>query len=259
MCCFSRPVIEVSGTQIFARASEGGRQLLVYAMSLAATEPLAMILPLPVPVGSPDDAVRFVNLEEYAHFFDDMARGFESDSYFGGLEPSRLAPQSKQLVVHDVGAFEASFVPSVRDFSRLDRRFRLPDRIWDELPGYRDHGFAVFKLKDFGGGLFGLFKKRRPPRRIHPMAFEFPRRDPSQLFFPTVHVHDGRVHESAEFDHWLYCQGALDPAWQESKGPAREFMNVARAQGLLEPELPCFLRELHGSHPNRDVLVALRS
>jgi hypothetical protein len=51
MCCFSRPVESVSATRIFARADEGGRQVLVYSMLFQATEPLAMVLPLPVKEG----------------------------------------------------------------------------------------------------------------------------------------------------------------------------------------------------------------
>jgi hypothetical protein len=39
------------------------------------------------------------------------------------------------------------------------------------------------------------------------MAFEFVTRQPDTLFFPTLHVHDGLVHESAKFDHYLYYQG----------------------------------------------------
>ncbi len=49
MCCFSRPVISVSQTRIFARSAEQGRQLLIYQMALNANQDLAMILPLPVP------------------------------------------------------------------------------------------------------------------------------------------------------------------------------------------------------------------
>ncbi len=45
-----------------------------------------------------------------------------------------------------MGSFEASFVPTRRDFSRLDQRFRLPDDVWQALLGYDDWGFAVFKL-----------------------------------------------------------------------------------------------------------------
>jgi hypothetical protein len=49
MCCFSRPVIDVSRTNIFARAAPEGRQYLADAMTLRAAEDLAMILPLPDP------------------------------------------------------------------------------------------------------------------------------------------------------------------------------------------------------------------
>ena len=76
MCCFSRPVQRVSATNIFARSSADGRQFVVYSMTLKAAENLAMILPLPVPVRTAEDAVKFINLEKYADFFHDLHRGF---------------------------------------------------------------------------------------------------------------------------------------------------------------------------------------
>ena len=41
MCMFSRPVLRVAGTSIFARASEPGHQVLAYKMTLAARKELA--------------------------------------------------------------------------------------------------------------------------------------------------------------------------------------------------------------------------
>src|SRR5262249_49518570 len=40
----------------------------------------------------------------------------------------------------------------------------------------------------------------------HPIALEFPRRNPDELFFPTVHVHNGRFEPRANFHHLLFCQ-----------------------------------------------------
>jgi hypothetical protein len=36
--------------------------------------------------------------------------------------------------VREVGSFEASYVPKIADFSRLDERFRLPVAVWKKLP-----------------------------------------------------------------------------------------------------------------------------
>ena len=77
MCCFSRPVQHVSATNIFARGSAEGRQYVVYSMTLKAADDLAMILPLPVPEHTADDAVKFINLEKYADFFKDFHKGFD--------------------------------------------------------------------------------------------------------------------------------------------------------------------------------------
>ena len=73
MCCFTLPVEHVADTCIFARA-EGAVQTLVYRMTYAAEQPLAMVLPLPVPPGSPEDALEFVDLESCADFFAQMEK-----------------------------------------------------------------------------------------------------------------------------------------------------------------------------------------
>lgn len=244
MCCFSRRVESVTSTNLFARAAAAGRQYLVYEMTLAAAEELAMILPLPVPPRPREDAVRFIALDGYRDFFADLKKGFPEPVSRGGWLANGLAPApaSQALRVVDVGDFEASFVPTVDDFDRLDDRFRLPRGIWDALPAHHDFGFAVFKLK-------------RGRSRVHPMAFEFPRRDPERLFFPTVHIHDGAVHPTAHFDHALYCQGDAEPGWRESTGAARTFVDVARAKGIVDGAAPAYLRELHGTHANVDHYV----
>ena len=251
MCCFSQPVRSVSSTNIFARAGDNGRQFLVYSMSLDARDALAMILPLPVKTPAGEKDVQFINLKDYPEFFDDLRSGFptapapDSAGIFSrGAVPAAAAP----LEVVQVGDFEASFVPAVKDFSRLDERFRLPENAWKDLPAYSDYGFAVFKLKS-------------GTQRIHPMAFSFPTRD-TRLFFPTVHIHDGKVHNRAKFDHTLYCQPhgeqhlSLGSKWEESTSHARRFMKLSKSKSILEADQHCYRRELHGSLRNQDTFVS---
>jgi hypothetical protein len=251
MCCFSRPVKEVSGTSIFARSSEKGRQFIVYSMTIEAGEDLAMILPLPVAKNAGDDAVKFVDLKAYPDFFRDMRKGFPIPPA-AGRSLDRLpavAAEKPKLKVHEVGEFEASFVPTIKDFSRLDERFRLPPGVWEKLPQYKDYGFAVFKLK-------------QGAKTVHPMAFEFPRANPKRLFFPTVHIHDGKVHPQADFDHTLYCQqleGELESlslyGWTESPQPAGMFMDMKKARNLLLADNHVYKFEIHGEKKNEDILV----
>ncbi len=253
MCCFSKPVKSVSNTNIFARAGEGAEQFLVYSMSIDAKQELAMILPLPVRAGTGEKGVRFIDLKDYPDFFGDLRKGFPapvSDATESGAMAIPASSAVRKLEVVQVGNFEASFVPTVKDFNRLDERFRLPAGTWAKIPGYQDYGFAVFKLKP--GAM-----------TVHPMAFTFPRRDTGSLFFPTVHIHDGKVHAKAGFDHVLYCQPHGDdyPAfggkWEESHGQASQFMNIGTSKGVVEAEQHCYKRELHGSLPNRDTTLKL--
>ncbi len=265
MCCFSQPVERVSDTHIFARPGNG-QQFLVYSMAYAATSPLAMVLPLPVPANPPEDAVRFINLEGYVTFFDDMRRGFPLKLHYPRSPVGRaIAVDAPRLKVHDVGRYEASFVPRLDDFDRLDERFRIPADVWQHLPDYQDFGFAVFKLKETRArgrsGLVGrLLPRTLKTLRVHPMAFTFPRRNPDLLYFPTVHIHDRQVHPYATFDHMLYCQpdaGLLGylQGWEESFGPASRFMRIEQTEGIVEPTAPCWRRPLVGRLENKDALV----
>lgn len=248
MCILSGSVSFVGGTKLFARAPEPGRQVLVYSMTLGAASDLAMVLPLPVPVGSGEDAVRFIDLSAYPTLFADLAVGFPPPPLSGGIPSAAPAPtpRSAPLVVHEVGAFRASFVPTRADFSRLDPCFTVADEVWDALPAYADWGFAVFELRDWSSG-------RR--KNIHPMAFEFPTRDPSRLFYPTVHVHEGTVSESAAFDHELYWQSEAPPEGfvEQTQGNLDRYVDTTRTAGLIDGARPGFRRMIQGQQTNRDI------
>jgi hypothetical protein len=247
MCCFSKPVKLVADTNIFARAGEGGRQYLVYAMKVGAAEDLAMILPIPVPPNPKEDAVHFINLQKYPEFFDDLRAGFPEPAHpatlGGGRNAPKAAPELKKV---EVGSFVASFVPRIKDFARLDAEFRLPTDVWDKLQQYKDWGFAVFQLK-------------KGEKKIHPMAFDFPRRDREALFFPTVHIHDGTVPQRAKFDHMLFCQltgGEMVMEWEESPQLADSFVKkLDAAQGIVEGKAHVYRKVMKGTFKNADVII----
>lgn len=248
MCCFSGPVHDVTKTRIFARLIEPKRQALAYQMSLDTPADVAMILPIPVIPGSGEKAVQFIDLSGYEYFFSDLAKGFptRSDSKWDYAAPLAAAGS---LQVHSVGSFEASFVPTIKDFARLDKRFRLPDGTWDKLSQYANYGFAVFKLK-------------KGNSKIHPMAFSFPSSlaSKSQLFFPTVHIHDGKVHEKEKFDHILYAQTwpkaglSSRQGWRESPALAASFTKPEKSKGLLWKAGHVYQRKLSGMLPNQDAI-----
>lgn len=265
MCIFSSEVRQVSDTSIFARRAPTGGQYLVYSMHYEARRRLAMILPLPTPRSAPEDAVRFIDLSRYPHFFSDMAAGFPEQlpvALEGGIEGA--VARKPRLKVQEVGSFEASFVPELADFSRLDPRFRLPSGIWGQLPRYSGYGFAVFKLQ-------------AGEQRVHPMAFYFQSRASRRLFIPTVHVHHGRVEPRAHFSHTIYCQTLRPVAgWRASsaevlngietsprpwdprdrrEAPASKFMDMERTLDIVDPVYPVFRKALHGLRRNADVWV----
>jgi hypothetical protein len=261
MCCFSvttpvgllarlfqRPV-HVSATNIFARMISPGVQGLAYGMDLETRHPVAMVLPLPVAPGSGEDAVTFVDLSKDPQMFSDLSALFtmmQPAAAKGGFSLPSRGPS--RLVVHKVGAFVASYVPTRADFSRLDPRFRLPDVLFDAVPHYADHGFAVFQLE--------------PGKvTVHPMALRFPTRDPERLFFPTVHVHDGRFHATAKFDHALYYQtlrrSLTGPTFAPLDGDPVGWGTPRKSyEGLIEPDHAVIRRTLRGRLANQDTWLA---
>ncbi|MFO0954830.1 MAG: hypothetical protein U0835_27445 [Isosphaeraceae bacterium] len=165
------------------------------------------------------------------------------------------SPRRPLLIVHEVGDYAASFVPTSADFGRLDPCFRLPDAAWETLPDYHDFGFAVFQLRADGRA-----------REVHPIAYRYPAERPGELFFPTVHVHDGqRAEPSAIFDHDLYAQGvgpfrgeSTRYDWKEGSILPGRHVDSARAQGLVRPEIPLHRARLHAEYPNADVVLVQR-
>jgi hypothetical protein len=262
MCCFSKPTT-VHGTRIFARRTGPTSQALVYQMTYESHEATAMILPLPVPPGSTDASVRWKNLKEYPALFEDLERGFPAIErhMFGSKGVTAAASADSQLAVHEVGDYIASFVPTVADFDRVDPRFAIGKDVWSAIPAYADYGFAVFQLTKLAGS-------------THPIAFEFDTRS-SDLYFPTVHIHDGTVHPKDDFDHVLYLQdGAFDTRVSDyegpdktdrdtglvrSKGQASTFVDAARAQGILSANFLVHKTTMMGLLPNTDTFVKIPS
>jgi hypothetical protein len=98
------------------------------------------------------------------------------------------------------------------------------------------------------------------------MAFSFRTRDPSTLFFPTVHVHDGRFHEEAEFDHIFYTQNEPKRArarswptefWMPGSEAASRYLSVRHTHSLVNPNAQCLQASLVGAWRNSDILVPI--
>ena len=254
MCIFTQPVLSVNNTQIFARLSGNGTQFLAYQMIYESNDQNAMILPIPVKQPAKDNYLSFIDLEEYDNFFDELAEGFPYTRPISiGCSAASIASKSA-LKIFEVGNYIASFVPSLADFDRLDTKFKLPNEIWERIPAYENFGFAVFQLA--AGSL-----------KPHPMAFEF-QTENDELFFPTIHIHDGEIHKLEKFDHALYMQHAgLDSiayGYQNSdvedrstglvrsKHKASQFSDVDRAAGLLDGNLLLHRKIVRGKFPNVD-------
>lgn len=259
MCCFSRPIKSVTNTSIFARLTNRQTQYVVYQMQYDSQEQNAMILPIPTAKDASESSVKFFDFESYPNFFQDMARSFPmlNPPPVAFRADSKSAPPARTLQVHKVGKFVASVVPSVDDFRRLDPLFSIAPDVWAKIPVYSDYSFVVFKLDELAG-------------KPHPMTFEFKTRHENQIFFPTVHIHDGEVHAEEHFDHTLYCQDQkLDAVvgrytelpdaatqWTRSQQPASKTVKIAKSHDVVDGDLLVHRKIIQGNWRNQDVFVS---
>jgi hypothetical protein len=241
MCCFFPHVEDIADTNIFCRFANG-KQIVVYQMKYESDTPVAMVLPIPVDQAkNSEKAVEFINLEKYEDFFDDIYSPFQLRTKSFGSRG--LDTDSFSLEVHNVGNFEASYAPTLDDLSRLDPKFGMDISVWNKIPQYKDYGFVVFKLKS------GNVKP-------HPMAFNFPSRLSSKLFFPTVHIHDGEVHQKEKFDHRLFAQGTLSQkvsVWETA--PAAKNYIKPKGDIVVNREESVHYLSMKGNLANEDVLL----
>lgn len=251
MCCFTDPMQFVGATRIFARG-DGDWQVVAYEMVFQSEAPVAMVLPLPVMPTNDESSLRFIDLSGYPEFFRHLHLSFAGWKSRGGSDGGL-----RDLTVHRVGQFEASFAPNRKAFSRLDARFRITDHLLDRLGDVRDYGFAVFQLSPSA-----------EPQRAHPMAFAYRRRDRGELVFPTLHIHDGEVHPEAKFDHALYWQAERAPDRDDWLIPSRgrfrwewpvthpsRFLDASRTAGVFNPSQGLYRAAIEGTRANADIRI----
>jgi hypothetical protein len=215
-------------------------------MRYQADDRLAMVLPIPTAVDATEGSVRWINLEGQSDLFVLLERLFPPPP---AAQPVSRAPAPAALPVVRVGSFWASFAPTARDLGRLDPVFRLDPALIRSDPLFSARGFVVAQLA-------------ADATTIHPLAFSFPRRDPTRLFFPTLHVHDGSLPPRATFDHTLYTQasrattitGGFPAEWAVSvRNPGPE---LARDEALVRAGAPVHRLRLVGTFPNVDLELA---
>ncbi|MCC6559577.1 MAG: hypothetical protein IT372_42205 [Polyangiaceae bacterium] len=247
MCCFMEPVQRVYGTRIFA-AMAGAEQVVVYDARVVTKSRNAMVLPVPVRPGA-QGAVELIDLSRHEGFFDSLAALFPELWVHGGL--GMESPRTLDVV--RVGAFEASVVPTIDEFSRLSRRFSIGGRS-SLLPWRRRGGGLLAVLRErYADHAFVVYQIAPGESRLHPFAFRFTSRYP-YLFFPTLHVHDRTAPEQELFDHELYAQRAT--LYERTPGTVQQLGGMG-LPWFVDPHLPLDRARIVGMHPNRDSFAAL--
>jgi hypothetical protein len=92
------------------------------------------------------------------------------------------------------------------------------------------------------------------------MAFRFPSLNRSRLYFPTVHIHDGEIHDKEEFDHSLFCQITAGDHSSlsnrlESEQLAGAFMDVEKCEGVIDANEHVYRKLINGRHRNQDIWI----
>ncbi len=258
MCIILAQVEHVNATKIFTCfTNDQTRQFLVYSNQVETNEDdNCMILPVPNP-----ESVKFVNLSKYAKLFDDLEANFyksrrSSLNMYASLSRSAAVESAERprLVVHDVGAYSASIVPSVNDFDRIDTtHFTLPDDLEHILRTTYDSQFGYI-----------VCKLTRGKHSYHPFAYSHAKHTSNLLFIPTLHYHPHGYGLAkavdADWDHIIYSVGTdLDTTSHDEYA----FSPKDTIKYTKLPEDIRWMRDQrikrwtkHGSGKNRDLWMA---
>ena len=78
-----------------------------------------------------------------------------------------------------------------------------------------------------------------------------------QLYFPTVHLHDGRFHKRESFDHALYYQHPRvgQPGGTHNGDMVAELMPSRDYASLVSLQRPLLRRTLRGKLANQDTWI----
>lgn len=222
MCIINEEVDDVNSTQIYASLDKSGkRQLTIYSNKIVTEKDNAMILPVPNP-----QSVSFVDLSDYTSIFDDFQRSFIKRLTLSNTSKSRGFPSmncvNDTLAVHNVGSYQASIVPSLSDFNKLDKSiFTINPEVFTILQkNYSStFGYIVCKLKK-GTHAYHPFAYTHDTYMIENqfslMDLFYNKQKKPLLFIPTrhyhTHVHFSHKNNNSEFvddwDHIIYTSNA---------------------------------------------------
>lgn len=186
MCIITSTVDSVSTTRIYISADHANRrQLTIYSNVVASPEENVMVLPVPNP-----DSVELLDFSHYPDFFTDLKACFIERTQRSYTNNTFLVSKStNSLPVFRIGSYDASIVPSIADFPRL------------QIP--MDRTLIPF-LKSKYNAEFGFIICRLAPgkKEYHPFAYTHDQHSSYRLFIPTMHYHPGDY--NADWDHLIY-------------------------------------------------------
>lgn len=196
MCIILTHVESVSNTQIYVSSSKSRkRQLTIYTNKVDTHVKNAMILPVPNPL-----SVELLNFKNYKKIFDDCRECFHHDDgsrndrhmYRAALSAS--FDSRPPLPVYTVGSYQASIVPSINDFDRVDTQIlRVNPQVFTLLKDTYDSSFG-----------FIICQLREGSHQYHPFAYTHEIHNCNLLFVPTLHYHLGETSVKADWDHTIY-------------------------------------------------------
>lgn len=196
MCIILTHVESVSNTQIYVSSSKKRtRQLTVYSNQVETHVKNAMILPVPNPL-----SVKLLNFSHYTNIFEDCRECFHYDD--GSMKNGRLyrsslsasAEHRPPLPVYTVGSYQASIVPSIDDFDRVNTQIlRVNPEVFKLLKDTYDPSFG-----------FLICQLREGSHHYHPFAYTHLIHKSKLLFVPTLHYHLGEKNVTSDWDHTIY-------------------------------------------------------
>lgn len=205
MCIFSGPVEIVAGTAIVAGLSLDKKMRFMYSNRVACKNGNIMVLPVD------SDKVDLIELPgKYKKIGQQIADNYDTyyepklmmQSYSNSMPATNSAARSFAEIIN-YGPYIVSMTPNLDlvdwdNFGGLENRDEFFDFMYETYPKYM---FIIAKINKN--------KADHKSENKLPIFCEYIPRDIANIKLPTLHIHNGKVEDVADWDHYIFILNGM--------------------------------------------------
>ena len=155
-------------------------------------------------------------------FFDNFHYQFDNDDIDNDdIDTWGLPDDEEYPPIPKIGGYSVSLIPDTIGLNRVDsNEFIIGEVVLNVLKYKYSKGFS-FLICRFDGSVDNI--------KMHPIGYTHKMIKPGILFTPTLHIHDGVIHDVSNFDHQIFILNCkIDPKIGNISAGIRSVINFLK-------------------------------